>query len=142
LSGTYLLSFDPSHPLRFQLRPGDTIASLHATSAGLALLASLDPRKLAEVLERIRLVPLTRNTPKTITELHELIEAGRNRGYHVNAEYSVDGLTALSASFTWQQITYIVTVAAPTARLVGRIEEAAVLLLDAGRRLEMRNTNA
>jgi DNA-binding IclR family transcriptional regulator len=141
LAGTYLLTFDPSHPLRFQLRPGDRITSLHATSAGLALLATLDERRLAEVLAQIRLVSLTRHTPKTMEALSQLIEAGRQCGYYVNAEYSIEGLTTVSASFAWQQINYIVTIAAPTPRLSSRIEAAAPLLLDACRRLEMRNPN-
>jgi len=139
LSGTYLLTFDPSHPLRFQLRPGDSITSLYATSAGLALLASLDEVRLKDALERIHLVALTRNTPKTAEALSELIELGRSRGYHVNAEYSIEGLTTLSATFTWHQTLYIVTIAAPTARISGRFDEAAAHLLNACHRLEMRN---
>jgi DNA-binding IclR family transcriptional regulator len=142
MSGTYLLTFEPSHPLRFQLRPGDTITSLHATSAGLALLASLDERRLEAVLERTRLVPLTPHTPKTVEELRRLIELGRSRGYFVNAEHSVEGLTTLSGSFNWQQTLYIVTIAAPTARIASRQEEAAALLVESCRRLEMRNAIA
>jgi DNA-binding IclR family transcriptional regulator len=142
LSGTYLLTFDPSHPLRFQLRPGDTLTSLYATSAGLALLATLDERKLEEALAHIRLVPLTRNTPRTVDDLRRLIDTGRKCGYYVNDEHSIEGLTTLSASFTWQQITYLVTIAAPTSRMAGRIDEVASLLLDACRRLEMRGANA
>ena len=138
LSATYLLTLDPSHPLRFQLRPGDTIASLHATSAGLALLATLDQDKLQEVFDRIRLVPFTPKTPKTLEELGQLIESGRRLGYYVNAEHSVEGLTTVSASFNWQQTTYIVTVAAPTGRIAGRLEEVSSGLLDACTRLEMR----
>jgi DNA-binding IclR family transcriptional regulator len=142
LSATYLLTFEPSHPLRFQLRPGDTVTSLHATSGGLALLGSLEESKLESVLERIRLVPLTPNTPKTTDDLRRLIELGRGRGYYVNAEHSIEGLTTLSGAFTWQQTLYIVTIAAPTARITSRMDEAATLLVDTCRRLEMRNPNA
>jgi DNA-binding IclR family transcriptional regulator len=139
LTGTYLLAFDPSHPLRFQLRPGDTVTSLHATSGGLALLASLNETRLKDVLERVRFIPLTRNTPKTPEALCQLLELGRSRGYYVNAEHSIEGLTTLSASFTWQQTLYIVTVAGPTVRIGSRIEEAGGLLTTVCRRLEMRN---
>ena len=93
------------------------------------------------MLERVRLVPLTPNTPKTTDELRSLIELGRSRGYYVNAEHSIEGLTTLSGAFTWQQTLYIVTIAAPTARIASRMEEAAALLVDTCRRLEMRNTN-
>jgi DNA-binding IclR family transcriptional regulator len=139
MSGSYLLTFEPSHPLRFQLKPGDTLTNLHATSAGLALLASLDDSRLESVLERVRLVQLTPHTPKTVEELRRLIALGRSRGYFVNAEHSVEGLTTLSGSFTWQQTLYIVTIAAPTARIASRMDEASGLLVDTCRRLEMRN---
>ena len=139
LSGIYLLTFDSSHPLRFQLRPGETIKNLHATSAGLALLATLDERKFQDALAKLPLVPLTRNTPNTVEELCRLIDTGRSRGYYVNPEYSTEGLTALSGSFSWQQTFYIITIAGPTARLSSRLEVAGTLLLDACRRLEMRN---
>ncbi len=87
-------------------------------------------------------MPLTPHTPKTAEELLRLIETGRARGYFINAEHSIQGLTTLSASFAWQHTTYIVTVAAPTARIVNRIDEAAALLLDSCRRLEMRDARA
>ncbi|MBW4023571.1 MAG: IclR family transcriptional regulator [Proteobacteria bacterium] len=138
LSITYLLTFEPSHLLRFQLRPGDTITSLHATSGGFALLASLSEAKLAEVLERLRLVPFTPHTPKTVDDIRDQIELGRRRGYFHSAEQSIEGLTTLSASFTWQQTLYIVTIAAPTGRFSSRQDEAANRLVETCRRLEMK----
>ncbi|HLN10829.1 MAG TPA: helix-turn-helix domain-containing protein, partial [Xanthobacteraceae bacterium] len=47
----YLLAFEPSHPLRFLVQVGDSVRSLHATSGGKALLASLDDsaRQLSQV---------------------------------------------------------------------------------------------
>ncbi len=62
LSGICLLVLEPSHSLRFHPRAGDSMSSLYATSTGLALLASLEDRRLTEVLDEIRLVPLTPNT--------------------------------------------------------------------------------
>ncbi len=105
------------------------------------MLASLDEARLQDVMQRIRFVPLTRNTPKTVEELTELIETGRSRGYYVNAEHSIEGLTTLSAAFTWQQTTYIVTIAAPSARISARLDEVGSLLLDACHRLEMRKAH-
>jgi DNA-binding IclR family transcriptional regulator len=138
LSARYLLTFEPSHPLRFQLQPGDTLANLHATSTGLALLANLDDGMLQDALDSVLLAPLTLKTPKTTEELRERIDVGRSRGYHVDAEASIDGLTTLSASFFWQQTVYIITIAAPTSRIASRLADAATLLLDACRGLEMR----
>ena len=139
LAGTYLLTFEPSHSLRFHVRIGDGVTSLHATSAGLALLAALDEDALQKVLDDISFVPITPNTPRTPEALSQLIALGRKRGYYVNAEYSIEGLTTLSASFTWQDTLYIVTIAAPTPRISRRLEEAGTLLVHACQRLEMRS---
>jgi IclR family transcriptional regulator, acetate operon repressor len=139
LSGIYLLSFDSSRPLRFQLRPGETIKHLHATSDGLALLATLEEHKFQDAVTRIPLVPLTRHTPTSAEDVSRLIDAGRSRGYYVDPEYSTEGLTALSGFFSWQQSFYIVTIAGPTARLSARLDAAGPLLLSACHRLEMRS---
>jgi len=138
LRGTYLLSFETSHPLRFQLKVGNNITSLHATSAGKALLATLDEAALAAALEGIDYKPFTPNTAMSAAALRAKVEAGRARGWHLNAEESMDGLTTLSASFLWHQSVYIVTIAAPSARLEGRLEPTARKLLEVCARLEMK----
>ncbi len=66
------------------------------------------------------------------------MEAGRARGWYLNAEESMDGLTALSAPFRWHQSVYIVTIAAPSSRLEGRLEQTARKLQAVCARLEMK----
>jgi DNA-binding IclR family transcriptional regulator len=134
----YLLSFETSHPLRFQLKVGNSVTSLHATSAGKAILATLDDTALDAALDGIE---FTAFTPKTVTSkqaLREQIEAGRARGWFLNAEESMDGLTTLSAPFVWYHSVYIVTIAAPTSRLEGKLELIARKLLDVCAKLEMK----
>jgi DNA-binding IclR family transcriptional regulator len=134
----YLLSFETSHPLRFQLKVGNSVTSLHATSAGKAILATLDDAALDAALDEI---DFTAFTPKTITSkilLREQIEAGRARGWFLNAEESMDGLTTLSAPFLWYHSVYIVTIAAPSSRLEGKLEEMGRKLLDVCAKLEMK----
>jgi DNA-binding IclR family transcriptional regulator len=134
----YLLSFETSHPLRFQLKVGNSVTSLHATSAGKAILATLDETALETALDGI---DFTAFTPKTITNkvsLREQIEAGRARGWFLNAEESMDGLTTLSAPFVWYHSVYIVTIAAPSSRLEGKLEEMGRKLLDVCATLEMK----
>jgi DNA-binding IclR family transcriptional regulator len=138
LRGTYLLSFETSHPLRFQLKVGNTVTSLHAASAGKAILASLDDATLQETLDSLTLTPFT---PKTLTDktaLHDAVIAGRAAGFYVNSGESMDGLTTISAPFHWQKSLYIVTVAAPSSRLETRINQTASLMLDVCQKLEMR----
>jgi DNA-binding IclR family transcriptional regulator len=70
------------------------------------------------------------------TELRSQVEAGRKRGWFVNREESVEGVTTLSSSFRWQEALYIVTVAGPTARIDAKLSWAADLLMDVCKRLE------
>jgi IclR family pca regulon transcriptional regulator len=138
LGGTYLLSFETSHPLRFQLKVGNAVTSLHAASAGKVILASLDAAALEEALAGMT---LTAFTPKTITDqaiLRAALKSGQAAGFHVNLGESIDGLTTISAPFHWQKSLYIVTVAAPSSRLEMRVEETGARLLEVCRKLEMR----
>ena len=50
-SATYLLVFEPSHPLRFIVDAGSQVRSLHATSAGKAFLGSLGPEQFESLAE-------------------------------------------------------------------------------------------
>jgi len=138
LDGTYLLVFETSHPLRFQVQVGNKINRLHATSAGNAILGSLSDTELDDVLAKLDLTPLT---PKTITSksaLRDKIAQGRRAGFYLNMGESIDDLMAITAPFTWMQSLYLVTVVAPTARLESRIEYAALKLLEVCRKLEMK----
>jgi DNA-binding IclR family transcriptional regulator len=138
LRGTYLLSFETSHPLRFEQRVGNNVTSLHAASAGNAILGSLSDAALDEVLETLTLTALTSNTITSKTALREKILQGRARGLFVNMNESIEGLTTLTAPFQWQHSLYLVTVAAPTARLEARMDEVGARLLETCRKLEMK----
>jgi DNA-binding IclR family transcriptional regulator len=139
LTGTYLLSFETSQPLRFQLKVGNNVTSLHAASAGKALLGRLSDEALEAALDSIAYVALTPRTATSKDALRAMIMDGRAQGFYVNCGESVDGLTTISATFTWQRSLYIVTVASPTARLRPRLAEAGARLLDVCRKLEMKN---
>jgi DNA-binding IclR family transcriptional regulator len=138
LGGTYLLSLETSQPLRFQQKVGNSITSLHATSAGKAILGSLDEVALQAALDKIEFKRFTPQTPATAGALRAQITAGREAGYYVNENESIEGLTTISATFKWQQSLYIVTIAAPTNRIEHRLDEAAGLLMEVCRRLEMK----
>jgi DNA-binding IclR family transcriptional regulator len=138
LQATYLLSFESGQPLRMSIQVGSNIRSLYATSAGKALLGSLDERALRAYLKT---AVLKRHTPYTVASrnaLREQLEAGRKLGYYVNRQESIEGVTTLSAPFRWRDSLFLVTVAGPAARIDPRIEWIAQLLLDVCRRLEMQ----
>jgi DNA-binding IclR family transcriptional regulator len=136
---TYLLSFEPSHALRFTVKIGEHVRSLYATSAGKAQLASWEESALDAYLQSADLVPLTANTITSRTALKAEIEAGRQRGWFANLEESQPGVVTLSALFTWSGAAYIVTIAGPASRLESRLEWAAEQLLAACQGLEMRS---
>jgi DNA-binding IclR family transcriptional regulator len=137
LQATYLLAFEPSHPLRFLARAGDNVRSLHATSAGKALLGSLNDSALSEALKSTVLVQITPRTIVSAAALRAEIAAGNAKGWFLNREESQEGVTTMSARFVWTSSVYIVTVAGPTSRMAPKIEGAAELLIEACRRLGM-----
>jgi DNA-binding IclR family transcriptional regulator len=135
---TYLLSFEPSHPLRFTAKVGEHVRNLYATSAGKAQLASWDDADFEVFLKSAKLDPLT---PKTITSKSVLkaeIEAGRQRGWFSNLEESLPDVITLSAPFSWSGATYIVTIAGPASRLENRVDWVAAQLVQTCETLGMR----
>jgi DNA-binding IclR family transcriptional regulator len=138
LQASYLLAFEPTHPLRFLVKVGDKVRSLYATSGGKAILGSLDDRALDAALKSIILKPLTKRTITSKSALRKDIERSRKRRWFLNREESLDGVTTLSAVFHWNAGVYIVTVAGPSSRLDQKLERAAeltanvCLLLEAG----------
>jgi len=137
LQATYLLAFEPTHPLRFLARVGDTVRSLHATSAGKALLGSLTESALANFLKSATLSQLTPTTITTKPGLRAEIAAGNARGWFLNREESQEGVTTMSARFVWTSAIYIVTIAGPTSRMIPKLEAAAEQLTSLCRKLEI-----
>jgi len=136
LDARYLLVFEPTHPLRILVKVGDSIRSIYGTSAGKALLGSLDDGALTTFLRSVKLAPLTKRTITSAAALRKDIDLGRKRGWYLNREESLSGVTTISVPFGWNASVYIVTVAGPSSRLDRRLEAAAALLTDVCSRLE------
>jgi DNA-binding IclR family transcriptional regulator len=135
LEAMYLLALEPSHPLRYLATVGERVRSLHAASAGKALLGSLSDAALNGFLQS---AVLTRYTPRThgsAQALREDIATANARGWFLNSEESEPGLTTLSCRFRWSLATYIVTVAGPTPRLQPNLSRACELLMRICRQL-------
>lgn len=130
MKATYLLVFEPRHPLRFLVTAGSDVRSLHATSAGKALLGSLSPAELEAYLKKAKLVPLTSKTIRSKTALRADIEKSNRRGWFLNREESVEDATTVSARFTWNGAVYIVTVAGSSSRMATKLDQAARLVVE------------
>lgn len=133
---TYLIVLEPSHPLRFLVRAGSSIRSLHATSAGKAFLGALLPADFAKYLASAKLTPMTPKTIRSKSVLKKEIEDSNRRGWFLNSEESVDDATTISARFAWNGSVYIVTVAGPTKRMKSKLNQAASLLTSTCRLLD------
>jgi DNA-binding IclR family transcriptional regulator len=136
MKATYLLVFEPAHFLRFMVTVGSEVRSLHATSAGKALLGSLTQEKFDDYLKSTKLTPLTGKSIASKARLRADIEAGRRRGWFLNRGESVKDGTTLSSSFAWNGATYIVTIAGPSARVEPKLQRAAERLMAVCRRLD------
>jgi DNA-binding IclR family transcriptional regulator len=138
LRAMYLLAFEPTHPLRLLLRAGDYVRYLHASSGGKAILSGLSDQELNTFFKSLKLERLTHHTITSKSALRNDIRASANRGWFLNREESLDGVTTLSALFKWNNAKYILTIAGPTSRIEPRLQGMAELLMGACRRLEMR----
>jgi DNA-binding IclR family transcriptional regulator len=138
LRANYLLAFEATSPLRFMVGIGDSVRSLYATSLGKAALGALEPAMLDDYLKTAKLEPLTQRTLTNKQSLRADIEQGRQQGWFLNNGESIEGVTTISAPFRWNEAVYVVTVAAPTARLEPRLEKVAGMLTNICQMLEMQ----
>jgi DNA-binding IclR family transcriptional regulator len=105
-------------------------------------LGTLDDRALTTFLKSAKLTPLTKRTIKSANALRKDIELGRKRGWYLNREESLNGVTTISITFRWNASIYIVSIAGPSVRLEQKLATATALLRDVGRRLEMQPAGA
>ncbi len=138
LQATYLLVLQSSSLLRTVISPGEKLRSLHATSAGKALLASLDQDALDAYFATADLKPLTPFSITSKKALRQQVSEGRAEGVFTNRNESVEGVLSISATFQWNRGTYIVSIIGPEARLEGKLDWAKPMLLNICQRLEMR----
>lgn len=138
MQAVYLLALEPSHPLRFLATVGENVRSLHATSAGKALLAGLHAQDLNRFLQSATLPALTAHTITSRAALRKELATGNERGWFMNREESLEGVVTLSARFHWASTVYIVTIAGPSARLGPKLDKATELLIKTCQQLDGR----
>lgn len=126
---TYLATLHADTRLRLTLAPGDHVRSLYASSAGKAVLATLPPRALAALLERLPLVPLTAATITSKAALRRDLKTSEGRGWFVNREETVEDSMTISGRFTMNGTLYVVTIAGSLKPMERNLPRAAERLL-------------
>lgn len=119
---TYVLVFHSPNPLHFQMVAGSEVRGYHATSGAKAFLGRLGIDDLRKHLASADLTPLTARTETDISKILEDIRASDERGCFLNNGESVEGVTTVSARFSWQGSAFVVTAAGPTSRVLPRVD--------------------
>jgi DNA-binding IclR family transcriptional regulator len=113
----YLVVCTSADPLSYNVTVGATARSLHATSTGKALLASLPQEQQRQWLAGATLAPLTASTITSKAELMKDLREGEERGWFINREESVEDALAIATRFQWSGSTYIITIAGSVKRM-------------------------
>lgn len=134
----YIDQRDSRQPVRLGSGVGARVAA-HASGAGKAILAHLDPQQRQIMVSR--LMPLERFTPNTITERDELIrqlDLVKARGYSVSGEEQHAGVSSVAAPVLDHSATAIgaVAIVGPSFRLgTDRLHALGRDVMEAARRV-------
>ena len=115
----YMERVETAEPLRLFFAVGSHVP-MHCTASGKLFLASMNRLERGRVLARL---PLTRNTPRTLTDparLEDELERLATRGIGIDNEEFVRGMSAVAVPVRDAQDRVMAAVAchAPTARLM------------------------
>lgn len=131
-----VLSHATPHAIEAAGWVGRTVPA-YCTSSGYALLLDAD---VSELLDRVELVRLGPNTPRSLDDVVARIAAARERGYAVADEDFEPGLVAVAAPVRdfRGRIAAALNVSAPKFRLDPRLEEAGAAVARAAHELSAR----
>ena len=127
----YLEVLESPEVIRYSAKPGDA-KPLHSTCIGKALLSSLSPTSVAEVLARNPPAKVTGNTITTIEGLLADLEAGRANGCFVTQGENVPDVTAVAVPVWLNNELYALAIAGPAHRMDPQFKEIAKALMAAG----------
>ncbi|WP_117595577.1 IclR family transcriptional regulator [Haloprofundus halophilus] len=114
---------------------------LHATSAGKAILASMDEQRSTELIEALEFDPITESTITESERLYDELETIRERGYSFNRQENLKGLHAVGVPVLGPDGDVIgaLSVSGPSHRMQGEWfeEDLPKLLLGTANELEL-----
>lgn len=124
----YVDIVESSETIRFSTRSGDT-KPLHVSASGRAELGVLAPEKMAEIVDRIDLKPMSNRRSFTRRSLVRLVAEERERGWSCNlGEHSADVLS-IAVGLDLNGSAHSVVVAAPLARAASQVDKIAEQLV-------------
>jgi DNA-binding IclR family transcriptional regulator len=126
----YLEVYETDESVRFSPVVGET-KPLHTTASGKAIMSTLAPEALRELLARISLTAVTEHSITTARELKDQIERGRRRGYWLVESENTRDLTAIAAPVRLGGEVFAVVLGGPPQRFRAAMPAHAARLLRA-----------
>jgi sugar lactone lactonase YvrE/DNA-binding IclR family transcriptional regulator len=133
----YIDQHDTAQPVRLALGVGARVAA-HASGAGKAILAHLDPQHRQALTGRLALERFTANTIVDPAELVRQLDLVKARGYAVSFEEQYDGVSSVAAPILDHRAVAIgaIAVVGPSYRLgVDRLHALGRDAMEAARRV-------
>jgi IclR family KDG regulon transcriptional repressor len=134
----YVERLESPHSLRTTNEVG-SIARLHTTSLGKAILAFLPPQELRSLLGRDPLTPATHFSIIDLGQLGRELGLVRKNGFSVDNEENIVGVRCIGAPIFGQDnaVTAALSVAAPVQRMTDPriLDEVQEAVAEAGRRV-------
>ncbi|MDO5533878.1 MAG: IclR family transcriptional regulator [Propionibacteriaceae bacterium] len=124
-----LLSFPATFNFGIAPEVGTRVRSYHATAAGKAYLGSLSADARRAYLTGRELEQLTPHTVTDVDQIEAELEFCERRGWFMNREGSVEGVTALASRFTQGGTVYIVNMPGPSVRVLPKVDSLAQHLI-------------
>lgn len=131
---TFIDQVDAPHRLRAASAVGESFP-LHSCAPGKALLATLSPGRLAEILPS-RLAASTQHTITSVDDLRQQLEHVRKTGVAYDYEEQNEGICAAGIAVVVAGVQVAISVPMPAQRFTGREDECATALLDLRGRIE------
>lgn len=114
----YLDKVESTRSLQLRASVGDKLP-LYCTGVGKAILAILEPRRLAALLSNLKLAKLTKSTITGVEKLMGEIELIRTRGYSIDQEEFEEGLICTAAPLRIPELKFLggISISGPISRL-------------------------
>lgn len=125
----YSVVIEPSHPLRFSIRPGLT-KPLYSSATGQVLLSWMPAEEREAYLVNVELQRLASGTVRTVTALRRKLREIRGSGIALSVDGMFEGVHSVAAPVfdAAGQVSAGVSISAPTSRGVPQEERFAQLL--------------
>jgi len=134
----YLDVFESLQLIRYSAQVGE-FRSLYTSSAGKAILGSLDDAERAELLAGVKLKRFTKTSNTTARELEADIARSKARGWYSNVGEVVEDLMAIAIPLKFNDDLYGVSIIGPIHRLQPELEKCLKALQQVGKQLQRSN---